>query len=21
MHNWRRNASSNWYEIDQKTRF
>jgi len=21
MHNWRRYPSSNWYEIDQKTRF
>ena len=21
MHNWRRHPSSNWYEIDQKTRF
>jgi len=21
MHNWRRYASSNWYEIDRKTRF
>jgi len=21
MHNWRRNTSSNWYKIDQKTLF
>jgi len=21
MHNWRRYSSSNWYEIDQKTRY